>query len=73
MVVMFVMIWLLGQDLKLGPADPAGDCAANAERISGYGACARSYLASGSEAFAPATLAEHVTWYFGEFGCGGRI
>jgi hypothetical protein len=34
---------------------------------------ARSYLASGSGAFAPATLAEHITWQFGEFSFGGRI
>jgi hypothetical protein len=30
-------IWFRGQDLNLRPADLAGDCAATAERISGYG------------------------------------
>jgi hypothetical protein len=61
---------LRGPDLALRPGDPAGDCAANAERISGYGPRDDELARQRTLGFAPATL---VGKYRIGFGRGGLI
>ena len=62
--------WLRGQDLNLRPADPAGDSAANAGRISGYGALREELPRPRTRSVCGSVIVMIVER---DFGCGGRI